>query len=132
MIRVAERSDYRDIKQLIKQGVAEGTLQPRKKKEIKKSIKKRRTVVAVEEGNIIGTVSVEVYNRRIAEVRSLYVSREHRGNGTAHALVGGILEQPLKVLPSATIFAISTTPQVFDKAGFSQTQGKRAILHKSI
>lgn len=132
MIRTAEHADYKAVKKLIRQGEAEGTLQHRTKKEIKKSIKKRHTLVAEENGSIIGTASVAVYNRRIAEIRSAYVSPDHRGNGTAHALVEGILEQSVKILPSATIFAITTTPKVFESSGFSQTQGKRTILHKSI
>lgn len=133
MIRTAEYpQDYKAVKKLIREGEAEGTLQHRKKKEIKKLIRKGRTVVAQENGSIVGTASVEVYNRRIAEVRSLYVSGDHRGNGIAHDLVEGILSQPVRILPSATIFAISTTPSVFEKSGFTQTQGQRTILHKSI
>lgn len=133
MIRTAEYPrDYLGVKNLIRQGELEGSLAHRKNIEIKKSIKKGRTLVAEEDRELIGTISVDVYNRRIAEVRGLYVSPDYRGNGTAHALIEGILEQPIRILPSATIFAISTTPQIFENSGFARTQGERTILHKSI
>lgn len=132
MIRTAEHADYKTIKKLIHDGEEEGTLAHRKKKEIKKSIKRRRTLVAEQEGEVVGTVSIDVHSRRLAEVRSLYVKPVARGNGVARELVEGVLTQPIKILPSATIFAISTTPSVFEKSGFASAQGKRTILHKSI
>ena len=119
MIRTAEYPrDYKAVKGLIAQGVEEGSLQPRKKKDIKKSMKHGRTVVAEQESQIIGTASVTVYDRRIGELRSLYVAEPYRGNGLGTALINGILEQPISVLPSATIFAITSTPQAFHGAGF--------------
>lgn len=132
MVRTAERSDYKAVKSLIRAGEQEGSLAHRRKKDIKKSIKKRRTLVAEQDGEVVGTVGVEVYNRRIAEVRSLYVAPEARGNGLATELVNGILEQPVSVLPSGTIFAISETPFVFFNAGFHPVHDKKLILHKRI
>lgn len=132
MIRTAEIDDYRVVKQMVRAGEQEGTLVHRTKKEIKKRIKKGRTLVAEEGGRVVGTISVDVFGREIAEARSLYVSPEYRGNGIASALVEGILEQPIKILPSGTIFAITTAPRVFEKSGFTQNQGQRTILHKNI
>lgn len=132
MIRNAEREDYPQVKALIKAGVEEGTLQPRKKKEIKESIKQGRTVVAELGEQIVGTASVEVYNRRLAEIRSLVVAPTARGNGIATDLIDGILEKPLSVLPSATVIAITQTPEAFSRAGFDTTQRKRHVVFKSI
>lgn len=132
MIRGAEQSDYKNIKNLLKQGVSEGMLQPRKKKEIKKSIKKGRIVIAEENGIIIGTASVIVYDRRIAELRSLYVIPDKRGNGIATDLINGILEKPVSEVPSSTLFAITQTPQVFEKTGFSSEEDGKHIVFKQI
>lgn len=132
MIRGAEQADYKTIKSLLKQGASEGMLQPRKKREIKKAIKKGRTVVAIEEREIVGTASVNVYDRRIAEVRSLYVVPGKRGNGIATDLINGILEKPVSILPSGTLFAITQTPQIFEKTGFSQEEEGKHIVFKQI
>jgi N-acetylglutamate synthase-like GNAT family acetyltransferase len=132
MIREARPTDYKAIKQLISAGVKEGSLQPRKKKEIKKSIKNGRTVVAEVEDQIVGTASVTVYDMRLAEVRSLYVTEEARGNGLAKELINGILEKPVAQLPSATLIAITQTPEVFESVGFDTSQEKRHIVFKSI
>lgn len=132
MIRTAEMGDYKHVKKLIKDGESEGSLAHRGKKEIKTAIRKGRTLVSEENGVITGTVSVDVHSRRLAEIRSLVVSPEHRGNGTGRELVAGVLEMPVKVLPSATIFAISSTPQTFEKNGLAPNQGKSIILFKRI
>jgi amino-acid N-acetyltransferase len=128
MIRNAERSDYRSIKRLLKVGIVEGTLQPRKKKEIKKNLK--RFVVAEEAGEVIGMASVVVYSRRIGEIRSLYVEPEHRGNGIARELVQSVIAKPIAEVPCSVIFAITQTPEVFN--GFDNKQGQRHIIFKNI
>jgi N-acetylglutamate synthase-like GNAT family acetyltransferase len=132
MIRTAEKEDYQAVKQLVRQGESEGTLQHRSKKEIRKSIKRGRTLVAEQDGEITGTVSVDVHSRRLAEVRSFFVTPTHRGNGTGRQLLEAILEQPVKILPSATIFAITTVPHTFERVGFDQKQAKSAIVFKRI
>lgn len=136
MIREANMGDYLTVKELLKNGVAEGTLQPRKKKEIKKSIKRGRTVVAEVDSKIVGTASVSVYDRRIAEIRSVYVVPQRRGNGIARGLIQGVLERPVSILPSATIFAITSSPRLFEGEGFTTgiktNTSERHIRMKSI
>lgn len=132
MIRTAEMADYKSVKALVRAGEAEGELVHRSKKKIKKRIKKGRTLVAEVDGEVVGTISVDVWSREIVEARSLYVRPEHRGNGIAGQLVEGLLEQPIKILPSGTIFAITSAPQVFERSGFSANQGKRQIRMKNI
>lgn len=132
MIRTAEHRDYKQVKALVRAGEAEGTLVHRSKKKIRKRIEKGRTLVAEENGEVVGTISVDVFGREIAEARSLYVAPQHRGNGIATELIEGLLAQPIRILPSGTIFAITTAPRAFEKSGFSQKQGKRVILHKNI
>ena len=136
MIRTAEHTDYKQVKELIQLGVEEGTLQPRRKKDIKKAIKRGRIAVAEENGSLVGTAGIVVYDRRIAEVRSLYVTPNQRGKGIAHELLGHILESSVNVLPTATIFAITQTPRVFNQAGFSSgirtNKSEKHIVMKNI
>ena len=132
MIRTAEKEDYHAVKAMVRAGEQEGTLVHRTKKEIRRRIKKQRTLVAEVDGETVGTISVDVFGREVAEARSLYVAPQHRGNGIATELIEGLLAQPIKILPSGTIFAITTAPRTFEKSGFTQTQGKRTILHKNI
>lgn len=128
MIRNAERSDYKLIRDMLNSGVQEGALKPRK---IRKR-NMRNFVVAEEEGKIVGMASVVVYDRRLAEVRSVYVDPQHRGNGIAKELVTKVTERSVKELPSATVFAITTSPTLFESDGYSTRQGKRYILFKNI
>lgn len=133
MIRNAIEGDYQGIREMLAQGVIEGTLQPRKKKDIKKTLKKGRFTVAEEDGNLVGMASVKVYDRRIAEVRSLYVAPARRGNGLAKELIEGVLERPVSVVPSGIIFAVANgSAKTFEQAGFTSTTGKRTILMKNI
>lgn len=131
-IRTATPEEYGVVKALIDQGVEEGALKPRRKKELKKSIKKERVLLAVVGEEAIGTIGVSVYDRRISEVRSFYVAPNHRDTGVGRELVGKLLEQPVSVLPSGTIFAISATPHSFERQGFSPQQGASTIVFKRI
>lgn len=130
MIRTAERSDYKAIRSMLKSGIVEGTLKPRKKKELKRNLS--GFVVAEEEGQLVGMASVVIYDRRLAEVRSVYVDPEYRGNGIAKELVQTVTERSVKDLPSHTVFAITTTPELFESDGYGGQQGNRNILFKNI
>lgn len=132
MIRTAEMTDYRAIKDMVRQGESDGDLVYRSKKTIKKRIKQGKTLVAEQDGEVVGTISVKTFGREVAEARSLYVKPEARGNGIGTQLVEGLLEQPVRILPSAAIFAITSAPGTFEKAGFTSKQGKQTVLFKKI
>lgn len=129
-LRGARRTDYKAIKRLLTQGVQEGVLKPRQKKELKKNL--GGFVVAEEQGQVVGMASVVVYDRRLAEVRSVYVDPLYRGNGLGKELVARVQEQTVTKLPSSTLFAITNAPQLFESDGFSTQQGERHILFKNI
>lgn len=131
MIREAKFTDYRAIRKMLGQGVAEGTLKSRSRWDVARNLK--RFVIAETGGQVYGMASVKVYDRRLAEVRSVYVSPAQRHNGTAKDLIQRVIEQPVKRLPSGTIFAITTTPGLFESAdNYGTQQGDRHIVFKNI
>lgn len=132
MIRTAEMIDYRPVKKLIRQGEEEGSLAHRKKKDIKKAIRKGRTVVSEIDGQVVGTASVEVYSRRLAEIRSVFVASEHRGQGIGTDLVEGLLIGPVERIPSSTVFAISKEPKIFENLGFATQIDQRRIQLRNL
>jgi amino-acid N-acetyltransferase len=129
-IRNAVPGDFATLRHLLGDGVREGTLQPRSRREMRQNLS--GFVVAEDEGQIVGMASVVPYSRRIAEVRSLYVLPTHRRNGIAADLVRSVTERSVSVLPSAIVFAITQTPNVFESDGYSQQQGRRSIVFKNI
>lgn len=129
-LRGARRADYKAIRTMLKAGVAEGSLQPRKKKEVKRNLS--RFVVAEENGSLIGMASTVVYSRRLSEIRSVYVDPAYRGNGVGKELVRRTQEQSIHDLPSSTLIAITQAPQLFESDGFSSKQGQSTVLFKRI
>jgi len=107
-------------------GVTEGALKPRSRWDIARNL--RNFVVAENEGHIFGMASITIYDKRIAEIRSVYVSPAHRKNGTAKELIHKVMKKPKKV---TTVFAITTTPHLFEADGYQGTQGERHILFKN-
>ena len=49
--------------------------------------------VAEEEGHIIGCCALDIYSKRLAEVRSLAVANRHQNRGIATVLVNRCLEE---------------------------------------
>lgn len=124
-IRTAGRTDLRGIQNLIAAGVEEGLLLPRSKYDIRQSIGRQGFVVADNEGQLDGCVSLEVYNRHLGEVRSLYVAPAYRGNGIASQMILYLLDKPN--VPERVV-AITGTPDVFRQKGFGTMQAGKEVL----
>ena len=73
--------------------------------------------VAEEEGHIVGCCALEVYSQRLAEVRSLAVIEEYRGQGIASQLVAACLTEARK-RGIYEVLTITGTPPLFEKQGF--------------
>lgn len=73
--------------------------------------------VAVKDGDIVGCCALEVYSKRLAEVRSLAVAKRHQGRGIATALVERCMGEARK-RQVYEVLAISSSDKFFAKYGF--------------
>ena len=91
MIRKATFTDVDQLFDLIQKGVKEGFLLSRSKPEIKRLID--NFFIYKIDGRIVGCAGIDAYTSKIAELRSLYVTRENRKQGIASKLIKRCLKE---------------------------------------
>ncbi len=75
--------------------------------------------VAVEKGRVVGCGSLKLYDRRVAEIRSLSVEPGRQSRGLGHGLMKRLVREA-KSLSLETVFAMTTIPGFFRKSGFEE------------
>lgn len=83
--------------------------------------------VAELEGRLIGCCALQVYSRRLAEVRSLAVAPEHARRGVGRRLVEACQRRARERGVSQVIAVTSSSP-FFERAGFSTFKRERIAL----
>ena len=85
--------------------------------------------VAECDGEIVGCCALRVYSRRLAEVRSLAVHPDHRGQGIAGRLVDACRERG-RERGVRQLLAVTSEPKFFEGHGFTVYPGwKTALFH---
>ena len=85
--------------------------------------------VAVESGTIVGCCALEVYSKRLAEIRSLAVTKKFQGKGIAHALIQSCLKLAKKK-NVYEVLSITGASGLFEKYGFGTFNRERFALIK--
>ncbi len=123
-IRRASDTDIERIYALIMS--AEGRLLKRSRADIRKSIK--FFFVAELESMVVACCALEIYNKKLAEVRSLVVAPEWQNQGIASAILTRCVDEA-KRRRVYEVLAITDSEGVFRRQGFSeQLQGQKALF----
>ena len=85
--------------------------------------------VAIADGKIVGCCALEVYSRRLAEVRSLAVMKKYQGNGIASALVERCVAHAKKK-GVYEVLSITGALLFFEKRGFRTFNKEKYALLK--
>src|SRR5215472_10993317 len=114
--REALLRDAQQIHDLIASYSGDGTLLPRTLPEINENI---RDFVVVEDGDrIIGCGALHLYGSHLAEVRSIAVWPEAKGNGAGRRLIDALMEQANR--QEVTCVCLFTRiPEFFSRMGFT-------------
>ena len=125
--RPARISDAASIHRLVAHYAEQGFLLPRAEEEICHNI--GHFLVQEERQHIIGCLSLESYGPDLAEIRSVAVSPERRGEGLGASLIEfALLEARRRGI--ARVFAVTHAPQFFEQQGF--VAGSRRSLTEKI
>ncbi|MEP7292583.1 MAG: GNAT family N-acetyltransferase [Chloroflexota bacterium] len=128
IIRSAAEADIPAIAALIKPFVDEGSLLERTYDEFG-DLLPNFFVAVDEQGVIIGCAALEIYSRKLAEIRSLAVAESVQGQGVGKKLVAACVERAHErnVLE---IMAITASDAFFQSCGFDYTLPslKRAVF----
>ena len=127
-IRTATAEDIPAIEALIEPFVEEGSLLERTYDEFG-DLLPNFFVAVNQDGEIIGCAALEIYSRKLAEIRSLAVSRSAQGQGIGRKLVEACVERA-KERNVLEVMAITASDNFFQTCGFDYTLPslKRALF----
>lgn len=119
MIRKARNTtkEIEAIHSLIAFGAKGGKILPRSKGEIGKIIDS--FYVYTDNGKIVGCCALEIYNRKLAEIRSLVVLPSHQGKGIATKFVTKCIKKAKKK-NIYEVLVITDRDGFFERLGFSK------------
>ena len=125
-IREAHGADLEAILHLINSSSNSGKILRRTRKDVRKTL--RSFLVAEKDGRVVACGALEIYNKKLAEIRSLVVDPAFRREGIATALI----ERFIAIAKKKEIYevlAITDRSVVFSPHGFSQQlHGQKALF----
>jgi len=114
--RRAKISDVAAIHALVAHYAAQGLLLPRAAEEIRANI--GHFVVQEDGHRVVSCLSLESYGADLAEIRSIAVEPENRGQGLGARLIASALAEA-RHRGIARVFAVTHAPQFFERQGFA-------------
>lgn len=117
-IRPVEREDLAGLADFIEPFVAEGRLLPRTTDELEELV--YNGFIAEVAGRLIGFAALEIYSRKLAEIRSLAVATEFQGQGVGRLLVDQCVDRARK-RDILEVMAITSSEVFFRSCGFDFT-----------
>ena len=121
-------SDIPEMQALVLPEVETGVILPRSDDEIATNI--RSYVLAKKNDLVIGYGALHIHSMRLAEIRSLIVRTEYRGQGVGEALVRFMLDEAKALRVAQEVLALTYTPPFFAKLGFVEIDKETIPEHK--
>lgn len=120
IIRKSTQDDLSRISEFIKQFVESGDLLPRTFDELEGLLGNFFIAVDSADNTILGCAALDIYNRKLAEIRSLAVSPTAQGRGVGRQLVQACVDLA-REKEVYEIMAISAEDDFFKACGFDYT-----------
>lgn len=132
IIRPARAEDIPMIAELIEPFVEDGKLLSRTYEEFDELLPNFFVAVAEEDGRIVGCAALEIYSRKLAEIRSLAVARSAQGRGIGKKLVEACIERA-REHNILEVMAITSSDAFFMSCGFDYTLPgeKKAVFYQT-
>lgn len=118
IVRPLASTDVEELSRFIEPFVREGRLLPRTQDELDDLVP--NGFVAMADGRIVGVAALEVYSKKLAELRSLAVAPEYRRMGVGRALVQKCVERATQ-LNVLEVMAVTSSEEFFRGCGFDFT-----------
>ena len=125
----AKLSDIKDMQSLVVDEVKDGIILKRSEDEVATNI--RSYVLARDGDKLVGYAALHIHSPRIAEIRSLIVSREYRGHNVGKRLVSYALEEAKSLRVLEEVLVLTYLPDFFTKMNFEEIS-KESIPEQKI
>ncbi len=112
-------NDIDKMQELVKPEVENGIILYRSDDEIAQNI--RSYVVARIEEKIVGFCALHIFSKQLAEIRSIIIDKNYRGEGIGKNLVNYLINEGKK-LGVESIFALTYEREFFQKIGFKEIE----------
>lgn len=122
-IRKARLNDVPEIHRLISHYAEERIMLPRTLTDLYENVWEF-TVVAEEEGRLVGCGALKLYNQEVAEIRSLCVDESQKTKGIGRQVMEELLNEA-EAFGLKTVFALTIAPIFFEKLGFHEVPRER-------
>lgn len=120
VLRPAHLSDVPAMEALMAPFVATGDLLPRSNYDLCRHIKEW-VVAQAADGSLLGTGSLKIYSRELAEVAGIAVRDDYQGVGLGRALVAALLADA-RALGLSEVFGLTRKPAFFARLGFQPAE----------
>ena len=119
-VRPARTSDIKAIHKLIGDFASGGRMLQKETVTLYESV--QGFMVAVEDGQVVGCGALHVLWEDLAEVRSVAITENLRGNGIGNQILERIIDRA-RVLGLSRIFCLTFETKFFGRHGFEEIQG---------
>jgi len=119
-VRPARTSDIKAIHKLIVDFASGGRMLQKETVTLYESV--QEFMVAVEDGQVVGCGALHVLWEDLAEVRSVAITENLRGNGIGNQIIERIIDRA-RELGLSRIFCLTFETKFFGRHGFEEIQG---------
>jgi len=124
----ATLSDISQMQSLVRNEVKDGIILNRTDDEIATHI--RSYVLAKEGDKIVGYTALHVHSKRLAEIRSLIVDENYRGQKIGQKMVAFTLKEASEIGIEEDVLVLTYLPIFFEKLGFKEINKEQIPEHK--
>lgn len=124
----AKLSDITAMQALILDDVKAGVILARSEDEVATNI---RSYVLAKEGDLlVGYTALHIHSKRLAEIRSLIVHPDYRGQSIGAKMVSFALDEARAIGVEQDVLALTYAPKFFEKLGFREIKKEEIPEHK--
>jgi len=127
-LKKATLSDIPAMQAMVTSEVKDGIILNRTEDEVATNI--RSYVLAKEGDKLVGYTALHVHSKRLAEIRSLIVNEEYRGQKVGQRMVHFTLDEAKKLGVEEDVLVLTYLPQFFQKLGFVEINKEEIPEHK--
>ena len=124
----AKLSDIPMMQKMVVSEVKDGIILDRAEDEVATNI--RSYVLAKDNGKLIGYAALHIHSKRLAEIRSLIVDEQYRGQGVGQNIVNFTLKEAKVLGVEEDVLVLTYLPQFFEKLAFNEIHKELIPEHK--